>query len=296
MPEELKNSPLSREYQAIDKEYKRDVALTEAGPLLVRILFGFFVAVDLAMLAFSLAIIGSYAVNGSFIDARRMADIGNNVALFHSLSGVQGPDTVELGTARVVSGSDGKYDLVAEVTNPNPYFTAHFSYHFVFDGAEGKTYEGFLNPLETRLLPGFATPSTGTPRNVRVVIDELSFARVSRHEVQDVEGWLEEHQNFPVADVLYSGDIELGAEAVGQTDFTLTNRTPYSYWDGTFLVLLERGSQVSAVTEIHLKEFLAGESRQVNVRWTDPIPASATLRVVPVLDYQDPAIYMKPQE
>jgi hypothetical protein len=224
-----------------------------------------------------------------------MAGLANNVAAFHAITAAQQPSPLQPGTASVLS-SGGKYDLFAPLSNDNESWSAVFTYSFKYDGGETEHQAGFLNPQETRPQATLAVVSSGAPRNPRIIIENIVWTRVDRHAVKNITEWLDTHDNFPVSNVVYSNNIGLNATKIGQSDFLLANRTAYGYWEPKFLVFLERGKTELAVTEITVPRFASGESRQINVRWTDAIPASATVRVVPVINFADNSLYMKPTE
>jgi hypothetical protein len=296
MPPEQKKSPLTVQYQAIDADYRRDIAIVEARPLVLRIALTLWGLLDVGLIALFLIVVLGYLISGSFEDSRSMARLGDNVAGFHAITEAQQPIDFQIAPAKVLGGA-GRYDLFSRVANTNENWSATFSYHYSYDGGETDPQSGFLNPNETREVPALAVESSGTPRNARMIIENVMWNRVDRHAVPSVDAYLENHNNFPISNIIYSNNIGLGTTVnVGQTDFTLANRTSYSYWEPKFLVFLERGTTTLAVTEITVPRFVSSESRSINVRWLDAIPASATIRVVPVINYQDESLYMKPQE
>jgi hypothetical protein len=296
MPEEVENKALKQEYRAVEQNYRRDVAILEARPFMERAFFALWTALDLSLLAFFLLIIPFYIVSGSFSDGRMMASVGENAFSTHALSNALKPADLKVGSIKAFSTGSGTYDLFADIENPNDLWNADFRYHLVFDGGESGVEEGFVLPGKKSYVTSLHVSSNGLPRNIRVVFDELHFERIDRHTVPDYAAWLKEREVFPVSQIVYSTNVGLSGAPVGQTDFTLTNRTAYGYFEPKFLVLLERGGSVVAVNEVTITRFASGEERPVNLRWFDAIPSTATIRVVPLINYFDQSLYMEPEE
>ncbi|MFA5946200.1 MAG: hypothetical protein WC802_04810 [Patescibacteria group bacterium] len=287
-------TPLEQEYQAIESQYRRDVAILENVPKVERVAFGLWAVIDIALLV--VFVIGAplYIVSGNFVDVRSTAGLVRNAVTTHSLSLAQAPASLTLGSAKTLTGAPGAYDFLADASNPNANWYVTFSYSFSFDGGGTEKMPGFLNPSESRPLAQLGIKNDAVPRNARLVIENLAWHRVDRHAVPEITRWLAEHDAFPISAVSTSS-IALDHGALGETNFTVANKTAYSYWDPRFLILLERGGSAVSVSEVTLSQFLSDESRPVSVRWFQTIPTGATVRVVPVLNLFDPAVYMKPQ-
>jgi hypothetical protein len=287
-------SPLQGEYQAIDSQYRRDVALLDARPWFERIGLVLWGMVDAILLIVFVIAVPTYIVSGSFTDVRSAARVVSNAAQTHALSLAQAPESLTLGSARALTGETGTTDFLADATNPNAEWYVTFSYSFAYDGGETDRLEGFLNPHESRPLATLHVTTSGLARNPRLILEDFAWHRVDRHAISDTEAFLETHIDFPVSNMVTTNDIVLEHGSVGRTDFTVLNHTPYSYWAPEFLITLTRGGVPVAVTEATLSQFVSGESRPVSVRWFQPIPEGATVKVTPVLNYFDPTVYMRP--
>ncbi len=294
MAEEAKNTapvnPLSREYQQIEQQYRRDVTLVGARPLLSNLAFLLWLLVDAAMIGFFAYVVVGYVVSDSFTDKRSEAALANNVSSIHATTLATTPQNLLLSSARKISNNATTEDVGADVENPNKDWYATFTYSF---SSAGTPIDGFINPLEKRTLLGLALPLAASPE---FSLSNLTWHRVDRHSVPDTASWLALRNSFAVSGIVYSNDIDPTAAQLGRTDFTLTNSSAYSYWSPKFIVMLQTGTNPVAVTEITVPRFLAGEARQINVRWVDKIPTSATMVVVPEINYFDSSIYMEPQQ
>lgn len=287
-------NPLASEYRAIEGAYRRDLSILEARPKIEQwgiIIWGM---VDVILLIVFVIAVPAYIVSGSFTDARQAASILVNNANHHALVLAQAPVSLELGTAKALAGEVGYTDFTAEASNPNPNWYVTFNYAFTYEGGETDPMAGFLNPGETLPLTALHVKSTSAIRDAQLVIRDLTWSRVDKHVIADTAAFLAEHNEFPVSSVVSVADIVLGKSSVARTDFTVQNLTAYSYWEPRFIILLMRGGSPVAVQEATLPSFKAGETRNVSVRWFQPLPSGSTVKIVPVINYFDQAVYMNP--
>lgn len=287
-------NPLAGEYQAIEGAYRRDVAILEARPRLEQwglILWGM---VDAILLIVFVVAVPVYIVSGMFTDTRQAANMLANAGNTHALVLAQAPESLSIGAARSLAGETGTTDFLADVSNPNTNWYLTFSYTFTYDGGETESFTGFLNPGETRPLAALHVATSGVARNAQILLSDIAWRRVDRHVVPDTTEFLTDHNEFPVSNIVSAADIVLGKNTVARTDFTVENRTAYSFWEPEFLILLVRGGLPAAVQKVTASQFMAGESRNLSVRWFQPVPAGASVKIVPIINYFDPSVYMDP--
>ena len=70
--------PTVSELNEIDQEFKRDVQITQARPLIIKAFFWIWAGFDVLLIVVALIGIGLYLVNGSFIDRRLTVRFGQN--------------------------------------------------------------------------------------------------------------------------------------------------------------------------------------------------------------------------
>lgn len=285
--------PNQSELHKIEREYQRDVVITNARPKLVS--FGLFVwlLVDSALVVFFLVTVVMYLVSGSFTDQRLVATLDNNVASLHGAAVARAADPLLVGDARVLTHDTGVYDVYAVVENPNTDWYATFSYAFS-DDVSAEPATGFVMPGEKKHVLALGVELAAKPSGVNVEVTDVVWHRVDRHAVPNTEEFLVDHGNFVVTDERYDDSITIDQTKVGDATFTLTNNTAYSYYNPIFVVLLEHGGSVIAVNQVTVPRFMAGESREVTVRWFGQAPGAGTVTVVPAINYFDDEAYASP--
>ena len=287
---------ISAEYHAIDADYRRKVALVNARPKLELGALGVWLAFDVLMLLVLLFGVVLYIVAGSFVDARMSASILDNVA--SSQAGVTraAPAPLDVSDAKSASVVAAKYDFYATIENFNQDWYATFDYVFTYDGGVTVAQPGFVNPAEKRTLAAINESLERRPASVQMTLENFVWHRVDRHAIPDTAQFLTDHANITVDESTYSKDVTLGEDQFGRSSITLTNRTAYAYWEPEFLVKLMRGSTIVSLTKVTVPEFLANETRQVEVRWFGEVPPSGNMSIEPIIPYFESGVYMNPDD
>lgn len=290
-----KKEAQSPELRKIDQEFQRSVTLVSAKPKLKRYGLALWTAVDIILLTIFFGYLGYYFLFGTFVDNRQIAKVGNNIETSRAVSVARSAKPLQVETARVLQFETDKYDFYALVENLNEDWYAQFDYYFTANSGDSTRYRGFVLPNDDRMITAFAEEFERRPLNSELVIENIKWSRVDAHTIKDVSAWLGEHDNFIVEDQVFSQDLALKESNIARSSFTVINNTPYSYWSPVFTVMLERGGSVQAINVVTIPGFESGERREIDVNWFGTVPSSATVRVVPNINYFDEEVYMPPQ-
>ncbi len=291
MPEEK----LRADYAAVDRNYQRDLRVVGWRPKLLRAGVIAWAILDIALVGFFVVSIVVYVVSGSFQDVRDVATIARNVGVAHMVSLTRAAEPMLLGDARVLTRDQGSYDMYAVVENPNAEWYATFDYYFIAGSLTTTTTQASLMPSESRYVLGLKVAAATRPSGAELVVENVVWQRVDRHEVLDTEEFLSDHEGFTVLSSEYAPDVIFEKDTVGRSTFTIKNDTAYSYFTPTFAVLLKRGGVVVAVNQVTLSQFASGETREVIVHWFGDVPASGLVEILPQLNYFDRSVYMAPE-
>jgi hypothetical protein len=276
----------------VEKEFKREVAVIETIPRLKKIGLLLWLILDVALVTIFLFGIGSYLVNGVFVDRAQISNIISNVDSIRSISVERSADALFINNAQLFALGEDRYDFYAEVDNPNADWYATFTYYFTSSSGDTRISEGFILPDSTQRFAALNNSFDTRPSGSELVIEAIEWRRVDGHEVPDVNEFLEEHQQFLISDAVYEREVELEEGSIPRTTFTILNNTPYSYWTPEFFVLIMRSGKVAGVNTVTLSGLGASESRDVVVNWFGAVPSSGTVEVIPNINYFDPDVYM----
>lgn len=279
---------------AVEKQHRRETMVLNARPLLAQVILGIWVAIDVVLLVFFCWQIIGYLVSGSFVELREIGALGDNVGVLHESVANDSAHDLLVKNAKTLRASSSATDFYASLENPNADWYATFTYRFTWSGAATDAYRGFVMPSESKYLLALNVKSDARPSSAEIELSDVVWHHVNRHEVANIDSWLEDHQNFVVTNSVYAADVALESGSVARSTFTLANDTPYSYWNPIFAVLLERNGVVVGINQATVERFASGETRDVDVHWSGDIPASGTNLVLANVNFFDASAYMMP--
>jgi len=251
------------------------------------------------LIVFSAATLG-YAGYGLFMDITgaqnrldQLADLYQN-RLNSQVAAAQAPKPLSYSNAQVIV-TQGKYDLIGTVVNPNQNFAARFAYRFTGGSFASKGSTGFILPGEQKLVTELGVASAARPANATLEITATTWQRIDRHIYPDWKTFVAQHLNLPVTDIVYTPSIEIvaGKSAIGKTSFTISNGTGYGYYGIRALVVMYRGSAIAAVGVTTFESLPPNESRAGEVTWYEDYGAVTTIKVFPEVDILNDASYIR---
>ncbi len=295
MTEKTPIAPLSQDIQNIERAYRQNVTVVTARPKLIEAFFLAWTGALGIMVLFFLATVGWYGVQGIFQDSAYKTSILINSSNTHAQLANRAPVNIVMGSVQsVATGSEGEYDLFVQIENPNARHAVEFTYSFSHGEGETEERTGFLNPKETAyMLASRATK--GKPKSPMLNVKEEKWIVIPEKEVANVDEWSKERGEFSVANIVFARDIAYTESLVSRSTFTITNHTPFSYWEPTFTVRIFRGSVLLGIAEVTAAKFKAGESRNIDMRWFGELPQTATVVVTPRIPYYAERAYMNPE-
>lgn len=290
--EPLKEQPsfLHQELQKIEKDYQQKVQIVTARPVISQAFFFAWAVIDALLLTVAIGYIAYYLVSGSFDERRAVSDVIQNLGTIHDATAFNAAANLVTGEVLVFSPTAGYEDFYTEITNPNTDWTASFTYSFKTASGETRQYKGVVMPGERKILLALHESVSGSRADF--VVEDISWIRVDHHVIPDIEEWLERHEDFLVTNSVYETDLEVNKQKVARSSFTITNRSPYGYYDAVFNVMLMHGDTVVGVNQVVLSSFATGESRDVDVNWFGSFPGAAEIKVIPNIDYFDADAYL----
>lgn len=194
--------------------------------------------------------------------------------------------------------SGESYDLVALVKNPNDKFTAHFRYCFSTSEKDIKCSGGFLLPLEEKYVFALGQKIDTESPTISFKISETSWQRIDSHKISDWPSYYNSRLNFSFENINLALADESGlSEKIGldSLEFTVVNHSDFGYYEVPFNISFYNGSELVGVNRYVVKDFLAGQSRQVRMSWLGDLSSSIRTEIRPELDLLDDSIYLKYQ-
>jgi len=284
-------SYLKSSYQDIDKEFERQVKLTEAVPRARKLFYYIWFAIDVVLFLLFASVILWYVSTGIFSEKRTVARIGLNADVHHELSAENQASPLVTSDTKVFSES-GVHDFYAEIENANEQWYAEFRYYFKTPDFESDFSRAIVLPGKKQPLISFSQDFEGGIRNAELIIEDIKWHRITAHTISDIDFWIQDHENFAVENITHGTGADIGGRPLITTSFSIKNNSSYSYWDADFYIILQRGNIVTGVNTVRLAGFESGESREVTVNWFRGAQTNATVSIVPNINFFDDEVYM----
>lgn len=199
-------------------------------------------------------------------------------------------ENIIFGGAQTFAGGVGRYDVVAEIRNPNDLWWADLEYRFLGEGLSGQWRKAFVLPGDKKYLTELGLSLPFHPRNVYLETRNMRYHRIDNHEIPNFDQWRKDHGNIILTDKEFKQEKSSGA-----ISFKAKNDTAYNFWDTGFYALLYRGDQLASVNYTVISNFLSGETREVRMSFYEGLPTITKFEIITDLNIFDEKIYI-PQD
>lgn len=209
------------------------------------------------------------------------------------------PQMLEVLETNVLPSGANRYDLTAKIKNPNiAIAAASFDYRFKSGIFSGEFRRGFILPNEEKSLVELGVESKTAPDLAEIEIANIRWLRLGKiMPPGEYENFRENHLNFEIKNKIFTSaaELKIGEKIpISKSTFTIVNQTAYSYYEVGLIVGLYNYEKLVAINYIGLNNFLAGESRQVDLNWLQNLPRVTEIKVEPVVSILDEEAYISP--
>jgi len=243
-------------------------------------------------LGYSIFKISDYALFGYAQDQILYQELATN----YDYSGIHpryAPQPLQILGTQVIDSGVNKYDLVAEMYNANEWFRVEFDYYFIIDGVATKKAHAIFMPSESRPVGILGVESTGYISANDFVLENVSWRRISRHDISDINTWLEERLQFQTQNVEFlraGGTNELGSNAI---KFDVLNNGAYSYKSPMFQVGLYQNNMLVGLMPVQFDDFYTLDIKSVDLRSFVTNFSVTEIELYPLIDLFDEEVYIQ---
>ena len=202
-----------------------------------------------------------------------------------------------IGTPYVLKSNDS-YDIISTISNPNTKFFASFKYCFNNEAGEISCGSNFILPGEDKYISALGQKINNGVDTVSFKIKEISWQRIDTHKIIDWPSFSSEHLKFTIKNInlnLDSDDNLNLKKGLDSLEFTINNKSNFSYYEVPLDIVFYRDSEIVGANKTVVKNFLAGESRTINISWPAMLSGVNRTDIRPELNLLNDGIYLKYQ-
>lgn len=227
-------------------------------------------------------------------EQRIPAIIASNQKLKANLT-LDAPEAIQVSPVANFVGTEGRRDILTEITNPNAGWWAEFEYQFAFGEEMTPLRKGYILPGGRRYLTevGWKSPTGGGTGTPEFVVNNLAWHRIDPIKVErDYNEFASTRLQLHTDKPTYDNDSKIGNQTVGQTNFTLQNASAYGFWSVDLTIVLFRGGSPVAVTQLNQNSLKPGENRPISINWFDNLTGISDTVVQANVNILDPRVFL----
>lgn len=250
--------------------------------------------VFLVLLSAGFFIYSSYSFFRYFASAPQNSLFDQSVELVSPRNIVQ---EMEIGSPQVFV-NDKKYDLAVNLKNPNSRFFGVLNYCFSQNELNINCGQNFILPSEEKYVLALGQALTEGQSQIVFKITSIQWERIDLHLIPDWTSYLANRLNIGFEGVHFSSPSESGlSEKINLNTlyFEVINNSSFGYYEVPLNILIFNGSELVAVNRYLLKDFLAGEKRQVNLSWPGDFRNVTKIDIQPDLNILEESVFSKYQ-
>lgn len=209
-----------------------------------------------------------------------------------SVEGRQGASNLEISPIkRLISAS--KDDLAVLIKNPNNNFSAEFSYCFLQGETEISCDNSFIMPSEEKYILSLGLNSLAGGAPLGFSINNISWRRLDTKNIPDFSIYSHERLNFIISDLAFSPAAAGISDVIdlNSLKFSISNETPYSYYEVPLVILIYRNEELSGVNRYVLNNFWSGDKKDINLAWSGDLRGSRRVEIIPDLNIFDSQVF-----
>ncbi|MBI2459714.1 MAG: hypothetical protein HYV53_04155 [Parcubacteria group bacterium] len=268
-------------------EHKRQLKL---------VLIGFLILISAAFWAYGLYGFAYYIARGMNDDEILIKELVQTNSAGHDYIKQVSAKGLAIAPVEILRPSEGKYDLYGKLKNDNPKWWAEFDYYFMAAGRPTEKVKGYILPEEIRYLTALAQALPYYPADSRLIIENISWRRINRHQIADWPAYRASHLEIASAEIKFipARDNPLSEKlGLNQLSFKAINRTAYNYWSVGFVILLYAGDQITGLNHYALNDFMSGQTRLVEISWPGDFGRPDRVEIIPEINIMKDDIYIK---
>jgi len=260
-----------------------------------KIFFGSIITIVSLLNIFGLYGWSKYLFFGTVQDQQLSQQTVRSIVNYLPIQKYYKPVPLDISNINVTQPTTGRFDFSAEVKNANKRKIAEIDFYFTYDGGQTEIFTASIMPNSQRPIVSFGQKANGYPTSVQIAIADIRWRAINPHDLFDIDTYISKRVQFSFTDFQFLSQSEAQDRPANSIQFVATNNSTYSYWNLPIIVKLNRGSETVGFLQTALSEFVAGQSRAVDLRSVANGLTVTDIEVFSIQDYFDIDVYMPPQ-
>ena len=262
---------------------------------LLYLLYGVLIVISIITWPLFFYRFGVYIIQGMQEDEKTIKEMVKTSGVDHNFILQIGARDLEYYSVKVLKPATGKYDFVVKIKNPNEKYYAHFQYKFIAGNKIIGPLDGFIFPQEEKYLVSLGNEFSSTPRQVKLVLENIKWRRVDPRKYPNWSEFYQTHLGFTVQDTRFiPAKLSKLSEKlpINRLEFSISNNTAYNYWDIDLVILLLSRGKIVGVNKHTINNFMSGEERDIEMSWPGRIGYVDDVKVIPEVDILNENVYI----
>ncbi|MFH0819171.1 MAG: hypothetical protein V1898_04215 [Patescibacteria group bacterium] len=262
--------------KTIKKSYKLGFIYLESKPLLKKIGIIILYALAISAWLYFFIQLGTYIINYKSTKAA-LADIMIDYVNYDI---IPAPINLKISEAYLLSRNDGKYDLIAQIENPNTHWIANnFEYQFNINGFTTTTQTSYLLPQEKKNLTF-----------LNLALNNINTFGQNEASLQVISEptWKGKKQVYPelIIDFTDSSltNIDLEEKTYARVTTTAQNNSLYGFKNIQILAVVKSQGAPVGIAVSNITNFLSSDTKQLEFSWPRKFPFDADLKFFATTD------------
>jgi len=193
------------------------------------------------------------------------------------------PSSLEIITTVAIQNTNNKYDLIAQIKNPNKdWVVESIKYKFIINGEATESFTDYIMPNSDKFLTMLSADASNDQDNIvlSMEIEDIIWERVP-----DINKLV--NIDFSIDNIEYSTYNASGGIQVYNVDAEVTNNAFKGFWQTRFIVVLYNGTRIVGVNYVYFDEFKAGVTKNLKSQWSYLPTSATTITILPDMDLTD---------
>lgn len=205
------------------------------------------------------------------------------------------PLALKVNQISILSNVAGKYDFVANITNPNKNHWADMKINIQYDEGNTRTEKFSILPDETKIVIIGGVDSDSRPTNEKLVFTGIGWHYFNAKTISNYAEFNQERINFSIENKKFTpakGSVLTEKMDINSFDFVIHNKSAYNFWQYPLNIIFYTSSGMEVAKTFVVEKFKSDEIRKVSISFPGQIGMVRDTEIVPSLNIFDESNYM----